>query len=143
MARVIREERLLERLIHLNEEEKPKRSNVERLIQSVTDHLKKILSTRRGTVKSVLDYGTCDFCDLPGNFVSPETELIQESIQGAIEKYEPRVREVNVAFEGSSSANMTIDFSISATIHHLEHIIPIRLRTSMSPDHTFDVDLVK
>ena len=139
-----REERLLERLIHQDQsEDRFRKSSVEKLLQSVIEHLKKILGTRRGSVLIAPDYGTSEFSNLPGNFVSPETEIIQETIKNTIEKYEPRLRDVKVTFEGSPKADLNIHFSLTATIHHLEHIIPVKLRTSTSPDHTFDIETIR
>ncbi len=139
-----REKRLFERLTHQDKDEiRPGKSSVETLLQSVLDHLKRILATRRGTVPIAPDYGTLEFSNLPGNFISPETEEIQETIRSTIEKYEPRLRDVIVTFDGSSDSDLTIRFRLNATIHHLEHIIPIKLQTRMSPDHTFSIDMIR
>ncbi len=138
------EERLLERLIRQDQkEDRSRKSSVERLLESVMKHLKKILETRSGTVLIAPDYGTSEFSNLPGSFVSPETEYIQETIKNTIEKYEPRLKDVKVTFEGSSESDLTILFSLTAIIHHLEQVIPVKLRTSMSPNHTFNIDQIK
>lgn len=139
-----REKRLIERLIQQDQiENRPQKGSVEMLLESVLDHLKRILETRQGTVLIATDYGTPEFSNLPGNFVSPETEKIQQTIKNTIEKYEPRLSDVTISFEGSSKSDLTIQFRINAMIYHLEHIIPVKLQTSMSPDHTFKVNMIQ
>lgn len=136
-----REESLLGRLINLGEETpKTAQGDIKILMCSITTHLKRLFNTRRGTVLCDLEYGIPDFSNLPGNFKSLETEKIQESIQKAIEKYEPRLKDVEVVFQTSENRDLSINFELSATIYHLDKVIPLRLKSKISSDSKFDLN---
>ncbi|MBF0349538.1 MAG: type VI secretion system baseplate subunit TssE [SAR324 cluster bacterium] len=140
----MREERLIERLINQSQDLEPRfvKNDVERLRSSVSNHLIRLLNTKQGTVSGDPEYGLPDFSNLPGNFISPETEAIKEKIKELIETYEPRLKDVAVSFEGSSGQEMALKFGLSATIYHMEHIIPFRMRTRMRSDSTFNIEMV-
>jgi type VI secretion system protein len=135
-------ERLLERLINLDHQNKSNtyKNEIQRLLQSVTTHLHKILNTRKGSVVCDPDYGMTDFSDLPGTFLSPETEEIQKSIGTVIEKYERRLKDVEVKFEKATDSDLTVGFKISGTIYHLGEVVPLHLKTQMSADSKFSID---
>ncbi len=137
----MREERLLERLIinDCSEGKRHQTSDMDRLIASVTNHIKRILNTRQGTVLVDPEFGIPDFSNLPGDFASPETEALADTIQKAVEKYEPRLQDVAVTFEGSISNALSINFSLSGTIIHEKKRIPIVLRTDVYSDNTFEI----
>ncbi len=132
-------ERLLENLINADKvvtTEQPEEEN-RRLIISVKQHLIRILNTRRGSVLIDKEFGISDFSDLPGNFVSPKTIEIQTLIRDALQKYEPRINDVKVIFEGPSDDKLSISFKLSGIIKQNKDRIPIVFRASMTPDKKF------
>lgn len=139
-----REQRLFERLINIDElPERSLKSNVEALVRSVMDHLVKILNTRQGTVLSDPEYGSPEVLNLPGNFVSPETLALQKNLKQVIEKFEPRLKDVEISFAGASDDDLSICFTLKATIYHLEHVVPIQFQTRIKANRSFDINLVR
>ncbi len=138
-------ERLLERLINRHRAQNddltqaPAQTDEQRLVRSVTDHLLRILNTRQGTAPADPAFGIPDLSDLPGEFASPETERIRQIIAKAVERYEPRIKEVEVSFEGSTEADLALRFSLSGIIVHEERRIPLRLLTRMMADSQFEI----
>ncbi len=137
------EERLLERLTKGYDLSAPlgaSRGRTDaRLIASVTEHLRRIFNTRRGTVLTDPEYGLPDFSELPGDFASPETDALGETIRGLAEKYEPRLTDVTITFEGASQDELSLCFSLSGTIVHEEERIPLHLLTRMVSDGKFEI----
>lgn len=140
----IREERLLERLHRMSteREERLEESSVERLVSSISNHVLKLLNTRQGSVASDGRYGLPNFSHLPGTFSSPETEKIRTTIHEILLKYEPRLQRAEVEFIGSQSDEITLQFTIEAIVEHLGNMVPFKLRTKMSPESTFSIDLL-
>ena len=86
-----------------------------RLLDSVLDHLKKMLNTRRGNAPVAPDYGIPDMADLVHAF--PDSiRLVEQSIRSTLEKYEPRLTGVRVQYAGSPDDVFSIHFRITATL---------------------------
>ncbi len=137
----MRENRLLERLITNDypDDNRHQTSDLDRLVTSVTRHIQRILNTRQGSALIDPEFGIPDFSNLPGDFASPETEALAETIQKAVEKYEPRLQDVAVNFEGTVTNALSISFHLSGTIFHKKKKVPIVLRTDVSSDNTFKI----
>jgi len=133
------EKRLIERLVSRSDLQENRESK-EILTDSVINYLSRLLNTRWGTVLIDPEYGLPDFSELPGNFASPETEAVRQLICNTIEKYEPRLKNVEVIFKGSSDDNFSICFGISGTIVQQEQRIPLRLLTRLSPGHNVSIE---
>lgn len=81
----------------------------------MVSHLQRILNTRQGNVPIAGDYGVPDFIDFLQTF--PESVVaIESSIRTAIEKYEPRLSNVNVAFLPDQDDVLTLRFQINANL---------------------------
>jgi type VI secretion system protein len=69
----------------------------EKLFHSVLEHLQKVLNSRQGHALIQPDYGMPDFTDF--KYSLPESVLEMETIiKNTIEKYEPRLKNVQVKF---------------------------------------------
>lgn len=84
------------------------------IIDSVCRHLKMMLNTRQGCSITVPDYGTTDFSDVTRGYAS--VSKLQEEIRRSIEKYEPRLRNVQVNFTPMENEPLTMHFDISARV---------------------------
>ncbi len=135
-------ERLLESLTNAdnNSISRQPDEDKQRLMFSVKSHLVRILNTRRGTVLIDKEFGIPDFSDLPGSFASPKTLEIQNTIQSILEKYEPRISEVIVTFEGVSNDKLSIHFKLTGILKFDKARIPMVLRASMTSDNNFSIN---
>jgi len=84
------------------------------IIESVSRHLQVMLNTRQGNSQTVPDYGTTDFSDVARGYQS--VRVVQEEIRRSIEKYEPRLRDIQVNFTPDEDQPFTLHFDIAATI---------------------------
>lgn len=108
------EERLLERL--RSWEIEPLRRGGDdhrRYIDSIINHLQKMLNTRQGNVPIADDYGIPDLLDFLQSYPDSVRE-IESSIKSAIEKYEPRLFGTNVTFIYDEDDSLTLRFQITA-----------------------------
>jgi type VI secretion system protein len=95
----MRDERLLER-IYLLEKDPDRREghDTTRQINSILNHLQRVLNTKQGSVLIADDYGIPDFTNLPGAFSTGSTHEVERIIKNVIEKYEPRLTKVRARF---------------------------------------------
>ncbi len=108
----MREERLLERV--RSWEREPLRrggDDQRRCLDSVLDHLQRILNTRQGNVPIADDYGVPDFLDFLQTY--PESvRKIEWSIRTAIDRYEPRLSGARVTFIPQENDALTLRFQV-------------------------------
>ena len=112
----MREERLLNRL-RTWEKEPARRGNEDprRIIDSVTRHLNRILNTKQGNVPIAEDYGLPDLTDSLKTYPGSVAE-IERNIRSAIQKYEPRLKAVRVAFIPQEDDLLSLHFQITARL---------------------------
>ncbi|MGL1959604.1 MAG: type VI secretion system baseplate subunit TssE [Colwellia sp.] len=86
-----------------------------RLIKSISDHVKRLLNTRKGTVPHMKDYGLTDvseiYSKLPGSL-----EMLQKEMSDLIKKYEPRLEKIRVEVLPFEPYSFKIDFNIHGVI---------------------------
>ena len=89
--------------------------DLERLMESVRRNLGRLLNARHGMSETVPDYGLPAVADL---LVSGTDYLrqVQEAIRVAIEKYEPRLRQVRVAHRPDEGHGHRPIFRIDAVL---------------------------
>jgi type VI secretion system protein len=125
----MREARLLER-IRLRERNPHRREDEDtgRVIDSVLDHLTRILNTRRGNVPIAEDYGIPDYTEFLQNF--PESlRDFETEIEQTITQYEPRLETVRVNFAPQDENVFAIKFQISARLVRMAGGSPILLES--------------
>jgi type VI secretion system protein len=110
----MREARLLER-IRLREKYPHLRENDGSGIDSVIDHLTRILNTRHGNVAIAEDYGIPDYTEFLHNFPDSIRDL-ERAIKQTIVQYEPRLKAVRVSFIPQDNEIFTVKFQISARL---------------------------
>lgn len=109
-------QRLLERLRSW-EREPHRRGNDDqrRCVDSIIDHLQKMLNTRQGNVPIAEDYGVPDFLDFLQSYPD-SVRQIEMSIRSAIERYEPRLSGTSVNFIPDEDETLTLRFQITARL---------------------------
>jgi len=114
----MREDRLLERI--RNGERDLSRRGVEepqRISDSVLEHLRRILNTRRGCVPIADDYGVPEFTEYLHLGAEAYREL-EKVLRTTIQKYEPRLKGVRVSFipEEEDRLALLLQFQVVARL---------------------------
>src|SRR3546814_13704852 len=89
----MRELRLLERVAGLGSG--GQRSHITRaeiLVDSILNHLRRILNTRQGSVPIDPSFGVPNFTNLAGSFATGPTGQMIEDMNRMIQRYEPRLQ---------------------------------------------------
>ena len=106
---------LLERIEHpdpADRRELP--GDVDQLVDSIRQHLLIMLNTRHGGSFTVPDFGTSDFSDVSRGYES--VQKMQDDIRSSIEKYEPRLTDIDVRFVPDEDKPFTMHFDIVAKV---------------------------
>lgn len=82
-------------------------------LDSVIEHLNKLLNSRQGTTLMDEEYGMPDFNDFASKFPGSMTKL-ETSLSDLIEKYEPRLSNVRVKFVLQDESDLSLIFEINA-----------------------------
>lgn len=107
-------------------------------VREIADHLRVLLNTRRGDSATVPDFGLDDFADLVHNF--PDAiQVLQRSIRQALQKYEPRLRNVSVR-ELPSEDPLVLRFEITGQLAGSKGRGLLRFRTDCTPGGKFEVE---
>ena len=85
------------------------------LVDSVLEHLQKLLNIRQGSVEMLPDYGLPDFNDLSHKFPYAINE-IQRMIRDCIRKYEPRLTQVRVTHVQDEDDPLSLRYDITARL---------------------------
>jgi type VI secretion system protein len=120
------EHRLLDRIRYLDKNPSRRFSEEDhrQMLHSVQDHLQRMLNTRQGSTLIAEDYGIPDFTNLMSGY--PESKRgIERSIRNTIEKYEPRLQGVRIAFLPQQEEALTLSFQISARLVLDTHKEPV------------------
>lgn len=125
----MRDERLLER-IYLLEKNPDRREGHDptRQINSILNHLQRVLNTKQGSVLIADDYGVPDFTNLPGAFSTGSTHEVERIIKNVIEKYEPRLTKVRASFLPQEEDMLALRFEVDARLATKENI-PVTFET--------------
>ncbi|AUA56079.1 MULTISPECIES: type VI secretion system baseplate subunit TssE [Achromobacter] len=129
----MREHRLLERIASLGSDvERSHITRAEVLVDSILDHLRRILNTRQGSVPIDLSFGVPDFTNLAGSFSSGTTTQMIEDIGRMIQRYEPRLRQPQITFTNTQDEVLSLGFAISGFIAVDDREIPVRLASHVA-----------
>jgi type VI secretion system protein len=111
-----RERNLLDRLRDPEpESSRTIHQDTRRLSQSVLENLRRLLNSRQGIVSTQPDYGIPDLVDVIHNF--PDAiHGMRKAIKATIEKYEPRLRRVNVKHVESPDDPLALRYEITAEL---------------------------
>jgi type VI secretion system protein len=89
--------------------------DIEALMDSVRHNLTRLLNARHGLSEAMPDYGLPALTDLTSGS-GDHVHAIEEAIRVAIEKYEPRLRRVQVKRIVDEDAPHTLSFRVDATL---------------------------
>jgi type VI secretion system protein len=103
---------------------------------SVIEHLRVLLNTRRGEAPTVPNYGVPDFSDTVHSFPGAITTL-QRAIRDTITEFEPRLKNVQVRHVQNEDDVLTLRFEITARLADGNKLL--RLQTKVSAGGKFDV----
>lgn len=127
------ERRLLERISSLGANDGGAHmTRAETLVNSILGHLHRILNTRQGSVPVDAAFGVPDFTNLAGSFSTGTTEQIIQDMSRMIQRYEPRLRQPQIAFATSQDEVLSLAFSISGTVSVDDREIPVRLTSQVA-----------
>jgi type VI secretion system protein len=128
-------ERLFERIIRLEKEEKGKRekSAVTDETRSVLQHLSRLLNTRQGSVSTLPDYGVPDLTNVPGDSVQEIRQNVEQILQKVVQKYEPRLAKIRMIMNQSERDAFSLRFRIEAVLAGQEDV-PVTFETVVSTD---------
>jgi len=106
--------------------------NTGRVVESVLGNLRRLLNSRHGIAPIAADYGIPDLSDVVHNF--PEaTAKLRLAIKAAIEKYEPRLRRVNVRSVERPDEPLSLRFEITAELIAEERNASVWFETRIDP----------
>ncbi|MDR2339352.1 MAG: type VI secretion system baseplate subunit TssE [Deltaproteobacteria bacterium] len=108
--------RLLERLRAVERGEARSGNEMEALTASLEKHLVFILNTHQGTSQSAPDFGMPDFVSIMGNSDLDNIRELTQIITDVIEKYEPRIGNVEVGFNQSTKDTGVLDFTLNCSM---------------------------
>ncbi len=103
--------------------------------ESILEHLRAVLNTRRGESLACPSLGLIDFADVAHDFPARAFELA-EDIRAMIRRYEPRLENITVS-PGTSDDPLRIVFEISAVRRGESR--RIQIRTELSADGCVEV----
>jgi type VI secretion system protein len=128
-------ERLLERIIRLEKEEKGEREKSASAdeTRSILQHLSRLLNTRQGSVSTLPDYGVPDLTNVPGDSIQEIRQNIEQVLQKVVRKYEPRLAKVRMIMSQSERDAFALRFRIEAVLAEQEDV-PITFETVVSTD---------
>ena len=89
--------------------------NTSRMSESVMANLRHLLNTRQGFSVTAPDYGIPDLVDVLHNFPDAINGM-RKAIKASIEKYEPRLRRVNVKYIESPGDIQALRYEITAEL---------------------------
>lgn len=109
--------RFLERLRQLQKDpERRLAPTPEEVTASVINYVSKILNTRKGSTVLDENFGISDFTSLGLSFTKEDMPHIEQEIASFIERFEPRLRNVEVTFTPDSENTLQMIFSLNAEL---------------------------
>ncbi len=105
---------------------------------AVLRHLRRLLNTRQGMALSAPDYGVPDFMDALRHLPESAGEM-ERAIKASIEKFEPRLHDVEVEYAPEERDVLTLGFVVRARLVTTNEEIGVSFITRVNPDGPVDV----
>lgn len=133
------DERLLERLRSMEDSPgaRVERSHA-RLVNSVVNHLQRLLNTHQGSALIADDYGIPDITNSPGESFLETTKRIERTLQTVIMKYEPRLTNVRLTLLSDKDDVFSFRFKMEAVLM-VDLTTPVVFETVVSSEGKVDV----
>lgn len=112
-------------------EQRTNQTQVDILVRSVTDHLRRLLNTRQGSVQLDPLFGVPDFTNIAGGLNAGSTADIEEEIRRMVLKYEPRIKSPRVRVSQESSDLLSIRFGLEGMLEVDDRDVPLQLSTTV------------
>lgn len=109
-----------------------------RHIKSITDNLNRVFSSRKGSLSHLEDYGLPDNSEIYIH-IPASPDLLQKAIKTCIEKYEPRLKNVQVIRNKAENNSCRFTFIIRAEI---AGSIPVSFQTMFTSSGTSEITYV-
>lgn len=103
------------------------------VMRSVLRSLQRILNTRLGSSAAQPELGIPSPHELMQGFPGTQ-ELAQKAVRQCIQRYEPRLANVAVAFDADADRRDGITFQVSAQLAGGDRRDPVSFHTAISPD---------
>lgn len=104
-----------------------------RQIDSIVEHLQKVLNSRQGTTLMDESFGMPDFTDIAPLFPASVRE-IERTIARIIERYEPRLFGVHVDFLMQNEDDLSLCFNIKAVMKQGAEQTRVQLESAIAPN---------
>jgi type VI secretion system protein len=128
----VREQRLLERIAAWEDgQQRTNQTQVDILVRSVIDHLRRLLNTRQGSVQLDALFGVPDFTNVAGGLTAGSVADIEEEIRRMVLKYEPRIKSPRVTLGREATDVLAIRFSLEGRLEVDDRDIPLQLSTTV------------
>ncbi|HZA13707.1 MAG TPA: type VI secretion system baseplate subunit TssE [Myxococcaceae bacterium] len=118
-------------------EEGDPRTDAGDLNESIVEHLRVLLNTRRGSCATQPEFGVVDFTDLVHGFPA-SVQALQQAIRATILTFEPRLRGVTVRYLPQEDP-LALRFEITAQSAHRGARGVLRFSTQMHPGGKMEV----
>jgi type VI secretion system protein len=128
-----RERTFLERLARPDaERDRTAREDPAVVVRSVLDNLQRILNSRVGHAPAQPDLGMPAPSDLV-RFGAEAGDWIADTLKACIEKYEPRLADVQVARLENEDGSLALRFQVSARLAAEKTEVPVSFDTRVDP----------
>lgn len=130
------EERLTQRIRNLERKEDGRDGgDLSHIVNSIINHLQRLLNTRQGSVPIAEDYGMPDFTNYQGLGITEEAKDIADIIKNMILKYEPRLGGAQVTYEPDKDDMLSLRFKLQTEIVHVrDERVVVELETVISSE---------
>lgn len=126
--------RFLERLRHAHARGEERNSvDAGDIIQSVTNHLSRMLNTRQGNTVLDQTFGMPDFSALGSGFSATDLPRIEHELSAFISRCEPRLQQVRVRHVPNPAQPLQLAFLLDAELITDAQAIPIHWTTLVEP----------
>lgn len=137
----MKERRLLERISNWSEGDalRTNQTQVEILVRSVSEHLKRLLNTRQGSVQIDPNFGVPDFTNLAGGTGKGSVKDMEEEIRRMVMRYEPRLKSPRVTLNSEATDVLSIRFSLHGVLQVDDRDIPLQISTTVGSNGKIDI----
>ncbi len=108
------------------------------VVESIAEHLRNLLNTRRGESVAAPAYGILDLNDIVHSYASAIPRMTQ-SIRTAIQDFEPRLKNVVVQYAADPADPTALRFDISAQLATRDRRGMVRFHTQVHPGGRVDL----
>lgn len=113
------EERLTQRIRNLERKDSVKAvDDLSYIVNSIINHLQRVLNARQGSVPIADDYGMPDFTNYQGLGIDEQAKTVSDIIRNMILKYEPRLHRAQVVYEPDKNDLLSLRFKLQTEIIH-------------------------